>query len=80
MYADASLLHPLYRFGPMLRRPRRERHLDLLQWGLLPHAAENPDSAFRPIHVRAEIKQTKQPIPRFCGFDSRHKHTRWRQP
>jgi putative SOS response-associated peptidase YedK len=32
----------------------RERHLDLLQWGLLPHATENPDSALRPIHARAE--------------------------
>src|ERR1700728_3684166 len=32
----------------------RERHLDLLQWGLLPHARENPDSALRPIHARAE--------------------------
>src|SRR5271156_1552732 len=31
-----------------------ERHLDLLQWGLLPHATENPDSALRPIHARAE--------------------------
>jgi putative SOS response-associated peptidase YedK len=32
----------------------RERHLDLLQWGLLPHATENLDSALRPIHARAE--------------------------
>jgi putative SOS response-associated peptidase YedK len=32
----------------------RERNLDLLQWGLLPHATENLDSALRPIHARAE--------------------------
>jgi hypothetical protein len=29
----------------------RERHLDLLQWGLLSHATENPDSALCPLHV-----------------------------
>ena len=31
-----------------------QRHLDWLTWGLLPAMAQNPDSAARPIHARAE--------------------------
>jgi putative SOS response-associated peptidase YedK len=32
----------------------RQRHLDWLTWGLLPHGTANPDDAPRPIHARAE--------------------------
>ncbi|MCW3477458.1 SOS response-associated peptidase [Limobrevibacterium gyesilva] len=32
----------------------RQRHLDWLTWGLLPHATTDPDEAPRPIHARAE--------------------------
>jgi putative SOS response-associated peptidase YedK len=32
----------------------RERHLDWLIWGLLPHGTRDPDQAPRPIHARAE--------------------------
>jgi putative SOS response-associated peptidase YedK len=32
----------------------RERHLDWLIWGLLPHGTRDPDKAPRPIHARAE--------------------------
>jgi putative SOS response-associated peptidase YedK len=31
-----------------------ERHLDKLEWGLLPHGTADPKSAPRPIHARAE--------------------------
>jgi len=44
------------RLGQVIRlHPRtRQRHLDWLTWGLLPSETENPDSAPRPIHARAE--------------------------
>jgi putative SOS response-associated peptidase YedK len=40
-----------------------QRHLDWLTWGLLPRAAENPDSAPAPIHARAE---TVAALPMFA--------------
>ena len=45
------------RSGQVIRlHPRTgQRHLDWLTWGLLPSAAERPDSAPRPIHARAEM-------------------------
>ena len=42
--------------APVIRRHPQtgERHLDLLQWGLLPHWTKDPGSARRPINARAE--------------------------
>ncbi|MFP5248261.1 MAG: SOS response-associated peptidase [Acidobacteriota bacterium] len=40
-----------------------KRHLDWLTWGLLPYATENPDTAPRPIHARAE---TVAELPMFA--------------
>jgi putative SOS response-associated peptidase YedK len=42
--------------GRVLRlHPRTgQRHFDWLTWGLLPQGAEDPESAPRPIHARAE--------------------------
>lgn len=40
------------------------RHLDELEWGLLPHATSDPTSAPRPIHARAE---TVAEHPLFAG-------------
>jgi putative SOS response-associated peptidase YedK len=37
-----------------LHSKTRERHLDWLIWGLLPHNTRDPDTAPRPIHARAE--------------------------
>jgi putative SOS response-associated peptidase YedK len=41
----------------------RQRHLDWLTWGLLPHAAANLDDPPRPIHARAE---TVAELPTFA--------------
>jgi putative SOS response-associated peptidase YedK len=35
-----------------------ERHLDLLQWGLLPYFTKDPVHARRPINARAETVAT----------------------
>jgi putative SOS response-associated peptidase YedK len=44
---------------PCLFRPGTgERHLDLLQWGLLPHFIKDPVHARRPINARAETVAT----------------------
>jgi putative SOS response-associated peptidase YedK len=42
--------------GQVIRlHPRtRERHMDWLTWGLLPHDTRHPGSSPRPIHARAE--------------------------
>ena len=42
--------------APVIRRHPQtgQRHLDLLQWGLLPHWTKDPGSARRPINARAE--------------------------
>src|ERR1700722_7047524 len=42
----------------------RQRQLDWLAWGLLPHDTENPDTAPRPIHARAE---TVAELPTFAS-------------
>ncbi|HEY2614034.1 MAG TPA: SOS response-associated peptidase [Reyranella sp.] len=57
--------------GQVLRlNPKtRQRHLDWLTWGLLPHDTTNPETAPRPIHARAE---TVAEIPTFASaFRSR---------
>lgn len=36
----------------------RERHLDLLRWGLVPHWAKDPKSVRQPINARAETVAT----------------------
>jgi putative SOS response-associated peptidase YedK len=41
-----------------------QRHLDWLTWGLLPHGTEDPDTAPRPIHARAE---TVAELPMFAS-------------
>ena len=41
----------------------RERHVDWLIWGLLPHDTQRPESAPRPIHARAE---TVAELPMFA--------------
>jgi putative SOS response-associated peptidase YedK len=43
-------------FAPIVRRHPEtgERHLDLLQWGLLPYFTKDPVHARRPINARAE--------------------------
>ena len=51
--------------GTVLRRNpnTRQRHLDLLIWGLLPHDTVDPSTALRPIHARAE---TVADLPKFA--------------
>ncbi len=46
--------------APVVRRHPEtgERHLDLLQWGLLPHFTKDPERARRPINARAETVTT----------------------
>ena len=46
--------------APVVRRHPEtgERHLDLLQWGLLPYFTKNPVHARRPINARAETVAT----------------------
>jgi putative SOS response-associated peptidase YedK len=46
--------------APVVRRHPEtgERHLDLLQWGLLPHFTKDPVHARRPINARAETVAT----------------------
>ena len=41
---------PVVRLNPKTGR----RQVDLLTWGLLPHGTNDPDTAPRPIHARAE--------------------------
>lgn len=46
--------------APVVRRhpETRERHLDALRWGLLPHWARDPKSVRQPINARAETVAT----------------------
>ena len=46
--------------APVVRRHPEtgERHLDLLQWGLLPYFTKDPVHARRPINARAETVTT----------------------
>ena len=46
--------------APVVRfhRASRQRRLDLLRWGLLPHFATDPKAAPRPINARAETVRT----------------------
>jgi putative SOS response-associated peptidase YedK len=45
---------PVVRLHPQMR----ERHLDLLRWGLLPYWAKDPKSTRQPINARAETVAT----------------------
>ena len=57
---DEVSLHGGGRPGPVLRwNPKtRERSVDQLVWGLLPHDTEDPANALRPIMARAETVAT----------------------
>ena len=57
---DAGSAHGRRRPGAVLRyNPRtRQRHLDELVWGLLPHDTQDPNTAIRPINARAETVAT----------------------
>ena len=57
---DEVSLHGGGRPGPVLRwNPKtRERSVDQLVWGLLPHDTEDPANALRPIMSRAETVAT----------------------
>ena len=57
--------------APVVRRQPKtgERHLDLLQWGMLPHFERDPRAARKPTNARAE---TVARLPTFRGaFASR---------
>jgi putative SOS response-associated peptidase YedK len=55
-HLDPSWNVPPMSFAPIVRRHPEtgERHLDLLQWSLLPYFTKDPVHARRPINARAE--------------------------
>ncbi len=62
---------PSWNFAPsqfamvVRRHPETgERHLDLLQWGLVPHWSKDPPKTKHPINARAE---TVAASGMFCG-------------
>ena len=59
-HTDEVSLHGGGRPGPVLRwnLKTRERSVDQLVWGLLPHDTEDPANALRPIMARAETVAT----------------------
>ena len=59
-HTDEVSLHGGGRPGPVLRwNPKtRQRSVDQLIWGLLPHDTEDPANALRPIMARAETVAT----------------------
>lgn len=61
-----SRLAPVVRLHPQTR----ERHLDLLTWGLVPHWAKDPKATRQPINARSETAAT---MPMFRdAFAHRH--------
>jgi putative SOS response-associated peptidase YedK len=41
-----------------------ERHLDPLQWGVVPHWSKDPPKTKHPINARAETVATSRDVPR----------------